>query len=98
MLLNFSQSWSAPCLAELRRLEGLYAWPQSDRPAILVIQGDDDGGERLCDRLQLPFPVVPDRNRTITRLYGIRCWPTTLSINRDGRISRIDMGTRPGTR
>jgi peroxiredoxin len=93
VLLNFCQSWSAPCLTELRRLQSVYDQSARDRPVILAIQGDDDRGS-IRDQLGLKFPVLPDPNGAIARLYGVRCWPSTLSINQEGRVSRIDMGAQ----
>ncbi len=92
--VNFWQSWSAPCLVELRRLQSVYDRSARDRLVILAIQGDDDpmGGARVRDQLGLKFPVLPDRNGAIAQQYGVRCWPTTLSINQDGCVSRVDMG------
>jgi hypothetical protein len=38
----------------------------------------------------------------IARQYGITCWPTTIAINPDGFIGRMQLGafreTKPATR
>lgn len=28
----------------------------------------------------------------MARLYGVRCWPTTISVNPDGMVVRVPFG------
>jgi peroxiredoxin len=94
VLLNFWQSWSAPCLTELRRLHDLYERFGPEGLVILAIQGDRDVRRRNVIRKEfdLDFPLVPDGKGAIAWRYGVRCWPTTISIDEGGRVQRISMG------
>jgi peroxiredoxin len=94
VLLNFWQSWSAPCLKELGRLQNLLRGSR-ESPFIVAFHGGNDGNalEEIRKRLGLSFPLVQDSQQRIARRYGVRCWPTTVSIGVEGRVEQIQFGT-----
>src|SRR5262249_50794661 len=85
---------------ELERLQSLQkkqpkgARPQ-DWPYVVAFHGgnDEKALAALRKRHRLTFPLVQDRNQAIARQYGITCWPTTITINPDGSIGRMQLGT-----
>jgi peroxiredoxin len=93
VLLNFWQSWSAPCLTELGRLQRLYE-ARKDAPFIVAFHGgkNSDALEDIRNRLGLSFALVQDSQQQIARQYGVRCWPTTISVDADGRIQQVQFG------
>ena len=100
VILNFFQSWSAPCIRELERLQVLQKALQKKRPKgggpyVVAFHGgnDEKAVADLRKRHRLTFPVVHDRDQRIARQYGITCWPTTIAINPDGSIGRMQLGT-----
>jgi peroxiredoxin len=105
VILNFFQSWSAPCIRELQRLQALQEKrPKGGGPYVVALHGGNDE-KALADlrkRHGLTFPLVQDRDQVIARQYGITCWPTTIAINPDGSIGRMQLGTvreaKPATR
>lgn len=92
VLVNFWQSWSAPCLEELRRLQLLLDGPQA--PFVVAFHGGaaDDAVDDIGKRLGLSFPLVPDPQQRMARRYGVGCWPTTVRIGVDGRVEHIQFG------
>lgn len=103
VILNFFQSWSAPCIRELQRLQTLQKKrPKGGGPSIVAFHGgnDEEAIAGLRKRHGLTFPLVQDRNQAIARQYGIACWPTTIAINPDGSIGRMQLGAvqEPATR
>ena len=94
MLLNFWQNWSAPCLQELRRLQTLQAAGARDAPVIVAFHGGRDAKsvEEIRKQLGITFAFVQDSEQQIARAYGVRCWPTTVSIDADGRIEHVQCG------
>jgi peroxiredoxin len=97
VLLNFWKSWSAPCIRELRRLQTLQAKGIQDTgraPVIIAVNGGDDRAVLAEVRRQnnLTFSLVPDPDRSIGALYGVQCWPTTVSINQEGFVDGIQFG------
>ncbi len=94
VLLNFWQSWSAPCIQELTRLQALHEKGGEGAPVILAVNGGEKP-EVLSEvrrKYNLGFALVPDPERTIARQFGIECWPTTLSLNADGRVEGVQFG------
>ena len=105
VILNFFQSWSAPCIRELQRLQALHdKRPKGGGPYVVAFHGgnDEKAVADLRKRHSLTFPLVQDRDQAIARRYGITCWPTTIAINPDGSIGRMQLGTvreaKPATR
>ncbi len=102
-LLNFWQSWSAPCLKELQRLQSLYRpasggrKPPPDVPLIVAFHGGKDAKalERIRKELGLSFIVVQDAEQRIARKYGVRCWPTTIGLDGAGIVESIQFGLSP---
>jgi len=93
VLLNFWQSWSAPCLAELSRLQRLHE-DRRKTPFIVAFHGGNnrDALDEIRKRLGLSFALVQDSHQQIARQYGVRCWPTTISVDADGRAEHIQFG------
>ena len=93
LLLNFWQSWSAPCLMELGRLQRLYEAGRGT-PFVVAFHGGNDSNAlaEIRKRLGLSFALVQDSQQQIARQYGVRCWPTTISVGADGRAEHIQFG------
>jgi peroxiredoxin len=95
ILLNFWQSWSSPCIRELRRLQTLHKRGGQDAAVIVAVNGGEKGlvlSEFRC-LLNLGFALVPDPEKTIAAQFGIECWPTTVSINAQGKVEGAQFGT-----
>ena len=93
LILNFWQSWSAPCLAELARLQRIHG-DGSDKPFVIAIHGGADANApaEIARRLRLSFRLVQDDHQRIARRYGVRCWPTTITIGANGEVQHIQLG------
>lgn len=99
VLLNFWQSWSAPCLKELQRLQALHPPGSGERaseglPFIVALHGGKAAQslDAIRKELGLSFVMAHDAEQRIARKYGIRCWPTTISINPEGTIDHVQFG------
>src|SRR5262249_47013343 len=88
------QGWSAPCIRELRRLQRLHEAGDQPGLAILAVNGGEERTLLAEVRRQhkLSFTLIHDPGQRIARLYGVQCWPTTLAINPDGIVDRIQFG------
>ena len=93
-MLNFWQSWSAPSSRELRRLQQLHEEGSKRGLVILAVNGGEERTVLAEVRRQhnLTFTLIHDPGQRITRLYGVQCWPTTVSINPDGIVDHIQFG------
>jgi peroxiredoxin len=95
VLLNFWQSWSAPCIRELQRLQRLHE--AGSEWIVIAVSGDANEAalEEVRRAHGLTFALVHDGERAIASLYTIRCWPTTVSITEEGLVERIWFGRVP---
>ncbi len=98
VLLNFWKSWSKPCLRELRRLQTLQEQQPRNAPVIMAVNSEDAALADVRCQNNLTFRLIPDRNQSIAELYGVQCWPTTVSINQEGIIDRVQFGLAHETR
>jgi peroxiredoxin len=90
VVFNFWQSWSAPSLAELRRLA-----KRGASGTVVAFHGGPPrkGFDDLRKELGLSFLIVQDDEHRVARAFGVRCWPTTIEIDASGIIDRIQLGT-----
>ena len=90
VMLNFWASWCAP-----NKLHDKY------RDAGFVLLGinvDDDPAKAAAEaaRYGLRFPVLLDRAKAVSKLYQLGAMPTTIVIDRDGRVRHVHLGYRHG--
>jgi hypothetical protein len=48
--------------------------------------------DALKNKLGLEFDVLPDPGGAISNRFGIRIWPTTLTVDRMGRVAALESG------
>jgi thiol-disulfide isomerase/thioredoxin len=93
VLLNFWQAWSAPCLKELQRLQALQTAARESL-SIVAFHGGNDATciDRIRKELGLSIVLAHDAEQRIARRYGVRCWPTTVTIDEAGIVRGIQFG------
>jgi peroxiredoxin len=94
VLLNFWQAWSAPCIKELVRLQALQSPDDRPVPRVIAFHGGPDGKvlDKIAKQHGLTFSLVQDTDQRIARQFGVRCWPTTLSLGHDGIVNHVQFG------
>jgi hypothetical protein len=83
--------------AQLRELGARFAQSGESSPVIVVVV-DGAGAEEaeaLNSELGLDFTTLPDPGGTIASRFGVRVWPTTVTLNRLGTVSEIEIGHSP---
>jgi peroxiredoxin len=65
---------------------------------VLGVNIDDDPrhGAATAARWGLRFPVLLDTEKTVTRTYDLGAMPSTVLVDRDGRIRYLHRGYRDG--
>jgi hypothetical protein len=93
-LLCFWQSWSAPCLEELERHARLRDRGGRDAPLVLAFHGGRSAGEvdEVHRRLGRTLLMAHDAEHRVSSRFGVRCWPTTVSVGPDLRIEHVRFG------
>jgi len=98
VLLNFWATWCAPCKQEMPHLNRLHDKYRDAGFVLLGINVDDDPAKAALDaaKLGIKFPVLLDGAKTVSKLYGLNAMPTTVVIDRDGRVRHVHQGYRNG--
>lgn len=91
IILNFWASWCPPCRAEMPAFQE--AWQEYSGTDLVIIavnatQQDSLSDVRnFIDQYQLGFPILLDRDGSVSATYQIQSLPTTFMINREGIIT-----------
>jgi len=98
VLINFWATWCGPCRREMPELNRLYA---KYRPAGFVLLGvnvDTDSARAagLAQKLGVQFPVLFDTAQKVSRQYELGTMPSTVLIDRDGRVRYVHRGYKDG--
>lgn len=98
VLINFWASWCGPCRQEMPHLNRLYDKYRASGFELFAVNVDEDPGKAvgLAAKLGLNFPVLHDAEKKVSRLYDLAAMPSTVLIDRDGRVRHLHRGYRDG--
>jgi len=98
VMVNFWATWCGPCRQEMPHLNRLYGKYRDAGFTLLGVNIDDDQAKAvgLASRLGLQFPVLLDTDKKVSRLYDLSTMPSTVLIDRDGRVRHVHLGYRDG--
>lgn len=98
VMVNFWATWCAPCREEMPHLDRLYQKYRSSGFVLLGVNVDDDTGNAvaLAQKLGVKFPVLLDTDKKVSRLYELNAMPSTVLIDRDGRVRHVHRGYQSG--
>jgi thiol-disulfide isomerase/thioredoxin len=87
VLLNFWASWCEPCRAEMPSLELLAE--RHEKAGLVVVavnhRETDASIRRYLSQWPITLTIVRDADGAAARAWGVRIFPTTIVIGRDGR-------------
>ncbi|MFO7323196.1 MAG: cytochrome c biogenesis protein/redoxin [Chloroflexota bacterium] len=94
VLLNFWATWCGPCRTEMPEFERAYQEHGDDGLTVLAVNNREtpDKVAGFREEMGVTFPLALDETGDIQTLYGVRQYPTTLVINRDGIITTRHVG------
>jgi peroxiredoxin len=98
VLVNFWATWCGPCKQEMPQLNRLYDKYRDSGFVLLGVNVDDDSrhAASVAAQLGLHFPVLFDADKSVSRLYQLQSMPTTVLIDRDGRVRYLHDGYQDG--
>jgi peroxiredoxin len=98
VLVNFWATWCGPCKQEMPHLNRLYEKYRSSGFVLLAVNVDEDARLAVgtAQRMSLKFPVLLDGDKKVSKLYDLSSMPSTVMIDRDGRVRYIHLGYRDG--
>lgn len=94
VLLNFWATWCAPCRTEMPLLQSA-ADEHAEAGLLVVGVNFDETAEQVlayAAELSLEFPLVLDPGGAVQELYGVRGYPTTALVDRQGNLATYHIG------
>jgi hypothetical protein len=87
-----------PCRVEMPHLNRLYDKYRSAGFQLLGVNIDEDPAkaQALATKLGLQFPVLFDADKRVSKLYDLTTMPSTVLVDRDGRVRYVHRGYRDG--
>jgi peroxiredoxin len=98
VMINFWATWCGPCRVEMPHLARLYEKYRPSGFTVLAVNIDEDPHKAasLAKQLGMRFPVLLDADKKVSRLYDLSTMPSTILIDRDGRVRYVHRGYRNG--
>nr|NIS41299.1 TlpA family protein disulfide reductase [Desulfuromonadales bacterium] len=93
-VLTFMASW-CPCSNDsIPLMKKAHARYEAEGIEFLMIGIQDAGSkfEKFVDKWELPFPAGYDSGDRIAHTYGVTAPPTTIFIDREGKVKRVFYG------
>lgn len=98
VMINFWATWCGPCRVEMPHLARLYDKYRGSGFTVLAVNIDEDPykAASLAKQLGMRFPVLLDREKKVSRLYDLSTMPSTILVDREGRVRYVHRGYRDG--
>jgi thiol-disulfide isomerase/thioredoxin len=93
VMINFWATWCGFCVVEMPDLQKLQEKYQDDLLILAVNVGESkEDVQAFMDKNNLNLTVVLDEKMNVANTYGIRSYPTTISVNKKGEAIRGYVG------
>ncbi|AWB67357.1 TlpA family protein disulfide reductase [Saccharobesus litoralis] len=98
IVLNFWASWCGPCRKEMPALEQLQNKYKDLGVAVwgVNVEQESQAGREFITDIKVSFPIFFDETNTISKNYAVAAMPTTVIIDRDGKVRHIFKGYKTG--
>ena len=98
VVINFWASWCGPCREEMPLLNELHARYESLGFTMLGINVEEDSSaaDAFLSSTPVDFPVLYDRENSVSKLYDVIAMPSTVIVGRDGTVRYIHHGYESG--
>ena len=98
VMINFWATWCGPCRQEMPHLNKLHDKYSPAGFVLLGVNVDEDTryAAEVAKKLGIRFPVLLDTDKAISRLYDLSTMPSTVLIDRDGKVRYVHRGYLAG--
>lgn len=88
VFINFWASWCEPCKEEMPDMQRQYELQKDKGVEILAINIAESElrATNFAERLNLTFPILLDRDRSVTRQYDFIPLPTSFFVDAEGIV------------
>jgi peroxiredoxin len=98
VMINFWATWCGPCRQEMPQLSKLYDKYRASGFVLFGVNVDDDvrNATEVAAKLAVSFPVLLDTDKTVSKLYDLSTMPSTVLVDRDGKVRYVHRGYLTG--
>jgi peroxiredoxin len=98
VMINFWASWCGPCRQEMPLLESIYKkYNKMGFTMIGVnVEPDSNAANEWLKATPVSFPILYDRDSKVSKLYDVSGMPSTVIIDRSGKLRVLHRGYKPG--
>ena len=98
VMLNFWASWCGPCRQEMPLLESIYK--KYNRLGFTLIgvnvEPDSNAANEWLKQTPVSFPILYDKDSKVSKMYDVAGMPSTVIIDRAGKVRVLHRGYKPG--
>jgi peroxiredoxin len=98
VMINFWASWCGPCREEMPLLESIYKkYSKLGFTMIGVnVEPDSKAADEWLKATPVSFPILYDTDSKVSKLYEVAGMPSTVIIDRNGKLRKLHRGYKPG--
>ena len=98
VMINFWASWCGPCRQEMPLLESIYK--KYNRMGFTMlgvnVEPNSNAANEWLKATPVSFPILYDRDSKVSKLYDVAGMPSTVIIDRSGKLRVLHRGYKPG--
>ena len=98
VMINFWASWCGPCRQEMPLLESIYKKYNKLGFTLLGVnvEPDSQAADDWLKATPVTFPILYDKESKVRKLYDVAGMPSTVIIDRSGKLRVLHQGYKPG--
>jgi peroxiredoxin len=98
VMINFWASWCGPCRQEMPLLESIYKKYNKLGFTLLGVnvEPDSQAADDWLKATPVTFPILYDKESKVSKLYDVAGMPSTVIIDRSGKLRMLHRGYKPG--
>lgn len=98
VMVNFWATWCGPCRQEMPLLEQIHAKYEPLGFTLLGVNVEPDSApaQDWLKSVPVSFPILFDRENAVSARFGVEAMPSTVLIDREGRVRHVHLGYKPG--
>jgi peroxiredoxin len=98
VMINFWATWCGPCRQEMPLLQQIHAKyePLGFTMLGVNVEPDSVAAQNWLKGMPVSFPIVFDRKSEVSSSFGVEAMPSSVLIDREGRVRHVHRGYKPG--
>jgi len=98
VMINFWATWCGPCRQEMPLLQQIHAKyePLGFTMLGVNVEPDSVAAQNWLKGMPVSFPILFDRKSEVSSSFGVEAMPSSVLIDREGRVRHVHRGYKPG--